>query len=564
MKTCQKCSKQNRAEAKYCRYCGAELIAASSSAGNANLGITSSPDGLLAKDSIKDSLKKFGVRCASTKEFMRITGTSMRQFDCLIIGDAGTGKRYMADHLCGLLYKHKLSKNPKPTIVDAADWSEYLEKLDENLNSIKDSVLHITNCQNIVNDDGAGELDKLFARMRNNPDNLPIIMLSGLKEGFGDFIEKNQNVSAVFEFTFHLNAFTDKELSSLCYDFIEKKFKMKISPEGKKQIYLVLKQKFREGSSAENGALSWKFAGECAFNSIERGGAQIEEQDVKGKAFEELTEDQILAKLDGFVGLTEVKQEIHNVIASIKKQKKDNPGKPVKLRTHYVFTGNPGTGKTTIARLFADVLNCLEVLPSGQLVEVTRKDLVSQYVGDTAIKTEKVIEKAMGGILFIDEAYSLMQGANDNYGNECITELLKLLEDRRGRFVCIAAGYTREMSQFMNSNSGLPSRFNKTIEFEDYNAEDMLKIFDLNCRKEGYSVEAEAAKLIAIKFQDIYANRSYDFGNARDVRNVFRVIKSATARRANAEMSELIRQGIDKVEAYQRVQPKLIKKEDVQ
>lgn len=522
MKTCQKCSKQNRSEAKYCRYCGAELTAAVAiSTDNATIDLASSPDGLLAKDSIKDTLKKFGVRCTSTKEFMRITGTSMRQFDCLIIGDAGTGKRYMADHLCAQLYKHKLSKSPKPTTIDAADWPEYLEKLDENLNSIKDSVLHITNCQDIVSDDGAGDLDKLFARMRNNPDNLPIIMLSGLKEGFGAFIKENKNISALFEFTFHLNAFTDKELSCLCYDFIEKKFKMKISPEGKKRIYLVLKQQFREGSSEENGALAWKFAGECAFNCIERGGTQIEEQDIEGKAFEELTEDQILAKLDGFVGLTEVKQEIHNIIASIKKQKKDNPGKPVKLRTHYVFTGNPGTGKTTIARLFADVLNCLEVLPSGHLVEVTRQDLVSQYVGETAIKTKKVIEKAMGGILFIDEAYALKQGDNDSYGQQAIDALLPCLENNLGDFICIVAGYTSEMDSFIRSNSGLNSRFKKKIEFKDYNAKELQTIFEGHLRKNGISLNEEASDKIDKFFEKMYLSRDNTFGNAREVRTLF-------------------------------------------
>ena len=170
----------------------------------------------------------------------------------------------------------------------------------------------------------------------------------------------------------------------------------------------------------------------------------------------------------------------------------------------------------------------------------------------------------MGAILVIDEAYSLIQGPHVNFGTECVSELLKLLEDRKGKFVCIAAGYTREMQQFLDSNSGLKSRFNKVINFEDYNAEQLMDIFRLNCRKGGYTLDPEAEQLLERKFSELYANRSFDFGNAREVRNIFREVKSAAARRANARMAELVAGGMDKTEAYRQAQPKLIIKEDVQ
>lgn len=534
MKNCQKCNKSNRDEAKYCKWCGEELKIATSAAVPAQNSTGTMPaDGLLGKESIKERLDSFCTRCARTEDFRKRTGSDMRpEFDCIIIGDTGTGKRYIADYLCNKLYRYKISDTPKPTLVDAADWDVFVEDLDKNLAKIKKSVLLITNCQNLISAD-QNDLDKLFARMRNNSENMPVIMLSGLSDGFGDIIRKNDNVRSLFGFTFTLNSFTDKELTALCMEFIEKKYKMKTSPEAEKRIHLVLKQKFRSAESGENGILSLKYAEECVLNCINRGGAMIEEQDAKGKAFEQLTEEQILAKLDSFVGLAEVKQEIHSVIENIKKQKKDNPGKPVKFRNHYVFTGNPGTGKTTIARIFADVLNCLEVLPSGQLVEVLRKDLVSQYVGDTAIKTEKIINKAMGGILFIDEAYALKKDENDSYGQEAIDTLLPYLENNLGDFVCIVAGYTNEMTSFLRSNSGLASRFKKKVEFKDYNAKELHTIFNGHLKKGGISLDEEAADKIDKFFEKMYLSRTDTFGNAREVRTLFENAMDKLGQRTN-------------------------------
>ena len=274
-----------------------------------------------------------------------------------------------------------------------------------------------------------------------------------------------------------------------------------------------------------------------------------------------------MEELNSLIGLESVKEDIRGMINELRLKKTEAEVNGTEFKgisgDHYLFLGNPGTGKTTVARLMGAMLHSLGVLPRADVIEVSRTDLVASYLGQTAPKTREVLNRAMGAVLFIDEAYNLILGERDQYGNECVSELLKQLEDRKGKFVCIAAGYTREMQQFIDSNSGLKSRFNKVINFNDYDAAQLMDIFRFNCRKEGYSIEPEAEKLLVRKFEDLYNARESDFGNAREVRNVFGKIKSDLAQRVTARMAELIAAGADKADAYRQVQPKLITKEDI-
>lgn len=535
MKTCQKCGKTNRNEASYCKWCGERLAsvaepveAAKAERGSAGAVASASsatagmPDGMIAKECVKETLASFTKRCEQTAEFRKRTGSDTRPgLDCIITGETGTGKTYLAGKLAGILYHNKITDNLRPKTVDAADWNEFNSKLDENLAKIKTGVLVVTNCQNLVSAQGGStQLDKLFARMKIDV-NMPVVILCGLEDGFGTFIRANSNALSLFEFRFSISPFKDSDLKTLCVSLVKEKFRTPISSDAERKLGLVFKKMFRDGCTKENGILAGKIAEESAFNMFSRGGSEIEAADIQREPFEELTEEQIMAKINAFTGLTEVKQEIRSIIDNIKRQKRDNPGKPVQLKSHFVFTGNPGTGKTTIARLFADILGSLQVLPSGHLVEVMRKDLVSQYVGDTALKTEQVINKAMGGILFIDEAYALKQGDDDKVGQEAIDTLLPYLENRAGDFVCIIAGYTKEMTMFLRSNSGLDSRFKKKIEFKDYNGKELTEIFLNMVKKKGLSLSDEAAGKVGKYFERMYLSRTDTFGNAREVRNAF-------------------------------------------
>ena len=247
----------------------------------------------------------------------------------------------------------------------------------------------------------------------------------------------------------------------------------------------------------------------------------------------EPTLEELLAELDGLCGLEKVKADVKSLINLVKVRRlREEAGLPVPpMSLHLVFLGNPGTGKTTVARLLAKIYHAMGVLSRGQLVEVDRSGLVAGFVGQTAIKTGEVVQKAIGGVLFIDEAYALASQDNANdFGHEAVEVLLKGMEDHRDDLIVIVAGYTGPMERFIHSNPGLESRFNKYFHFDDYDAGELLAIFRSLCKKNGYALSPEGEAWAEGALRELYENRDENFGNARDVRNLF---ERAVARQAD-------------------------------
>ena len=229
-------------------------------------------------------------------------------------------------------------------------------------------------------------------------------------------------------------------------------------------------------------------------------------------------------ELEDLIGLDNVKQEVKSLANFVKlqKQRQEKGMKTPKMSYHLVFTGSPGTGKTTVARIVARIYKDLGILKTGHTVETDRSGLVAEYVGQTATKTNAIVDSVLNGVLFIDEAYALVpENASNDYGQEAISTLLKRMEDDRDKLVVIIAGYTNEMKRFIDSNPGLQSRFNRYINFPDYTAKELVRIFHMYMKKNQYTISDEADEMLKEKLDYAVEHKDRNFGNARYVRNVF-------------------------------------------
>ncbi len=316
------------------------------------------------------------------------------------------------------------------------------------------------------------------------------------KLGFTFAIEENIQQFFASQFTLtegvnSLEAFSDK-----CYKMLSE---YKLDSSVKEQDFTV---------EIENGTLSF-VSGETRIT-------------VENKVEDNTALDDVKAQFGEIVGLSDVKEYVFSLednykLNNIRKSKGLKAESP---SMHMIFTGNPGTGKTTIARLVSRYLKAIGVLTGGQLIEVTRADLVGRYVGHTAPLTKQVIESAIGGVLFIDEAYSLCRGADDSFGLESIDTLVKGMEDNRDNLIVILAGYTKEMEEFLKSNSGLESRFPNMIEFQDYTADELMKITDIIVKNKGYKLSGEVEDVLVPYYQVKQEDNSRTAGNGRMARNM--------------------------------------------
>ena len=403
---CKQCGKDNRPEAKYCRFCGERLEVKASS-----------QKGLIGKDNIVPLLEELDRKLIVAQRFAS-NGTKIGM-DCLVLGDSGTGKTFVADIITRKMMDAGIVKVP-PKKVDAADWGDFCKEFDKNVAALKDGILLITNAQKLLPTDKASnvnQLDKLFTRMRGT-EGAPIVVLCGLLNEMSKFLENNKDVARLFELEFNLTAFCTPELTELTLSILKETYKLDAS-EGLPDILASHFQWFmrQPDLSHLNGHLAEKVAENLSVKAALRGRNTVTEEDVPaGERFTPKSEEEILAELNNYIGLQSVKDKILEIVRNVKTRKKNGVKANSLLTDHYLFTGNPGTGKTTFARKFGEVLGTIGALPTGQFVEVSAKDFIGQVVGDTEANVKRYVNKAIGGVLFIDEAYALTQGTSAGDG----------------------------------------------------------------------------------------------------------------------------------------------------
>ena len=492
-------------------------------------------DALLAeavgKQTIIDEVQRLVAFYNASKEEGRLR--QRPEMDMLVLGNSGTGKTFVINLIHQLLLAHGALTNPRIKKVDASEYNQWINSLSERgLDDMKGQLLVIDNVHLLMTDtEHLTPIDRLISMMEDWERDLtadwytyPIVIFAGEKNQVEYYFQKKKSGRSRFTKVLELHDCSAQELFAICKRELSRRG---LSVEGESEAkllgyfrYLVKNRKLTFRNAYEAMEKADGVYKRCLENGHT---SQVEPDDISGDIFVEQTPDEILSRLDAFVGIEDVKREMHSIVENIKQYRieKNDPKALPPFRDQYVFLGNPGTGKTTIARIFADMLSALGILPGGQLIEVTREDLVAKFVGGTAPKTRQVVDSAMGGVLFIDEAYTLSSGEGSDYGREAINTLLKPVEELRGKFVCIIAGYTKEMLDFFDANSGLASRFNRRLEFADYTPEQLTSIFRGKMEKEGYTLDADADEHLEKFFEKMYKRRTKNFGNAREVVSTF-------------------------------------------
>lgn len=537
MKTCSKCRKDNRDQANFCKYCGAPLEAEQVFMPSVE-GHESIKQAVQAMVSAHQQAGKRGIR-------------SLRNYDMLITGPSGVGKTLLVHQIAAEFYKVGIIRSAKPLVLGANTlFSSYIDDADEHREDMKGRLIFVDNFHGMAHESKDGgaisEVDRLFEIKKDFQDQgeQMVIVFAGIDDGdISAFLSHNPNIS--FRYQFRISPYNLDELKALSLRFLRDLYGLQCSDEAREKLERVLRQMLMENNKdlKHNACFLQRMCEEISDRVMRRNGKTVEVDDIVGKEYHQKTYEEAIAELDQYVGIDEIRKEIKAIANSIIEAREN--GEEYSLKSHYVFVGNPGTGKTTIARALSNIFTALEVLPIGHIVEVDRAGLVAPYVGQTALKVTEAVNQAMGGILFIDEAYSLVKkdkNTGGDFGQEAIDTLLKLMEDRRGKFVVIAAGYINEIGLFLASNTGLPSRFNKKIQFRDYDPDELTEIFRrmVASKQHPYTLEPEADTHLLTFFKTVYNAKTNDFANARTVRNIY----EAAVERHNNRIAEMREKGL--------------------
>lgn len=488
----------------------------------------------------------------------------------VFIGNPGTGKTTVAKMMGKLYKKMGLLSRGHVHEVDRVDLvGEYIgqtaPKVKEVIEKARGGVLFIDEAYSLARtpedkkDFGREVIEILVKEMSDGKGDMAVIV-AGYPKEMKNFLESNPGLSSRFKLYFEFADYLPQELMQIA-DFAAIEKEVKITPAARKRINEYIVKAFRTRSRSFGNA-------RFVFDLIEKAKVQLGLRVMKMNAPEELEQavlstvkledvknievekvyqlpdipidqellDEAMGELNRLIGMTNIKMRIKEMVELVKYYRETGKDVLNKFYLHTVLIGNPGTGKTTVARILTKIYKALGVLERGHIVETDRQGLVAGYVGQTAIKTAEKIEEALGGVLFIDEAYSLSEGSSSgrgNFGNEAIQTLLKRMEDLRGRFFVFVAGYPDNMESFLKANPGLNSRFDKVLKFEDYSPADLFEIAKLMLQEEGLKLNAAAEKHVQEYLSFIHEFRDKYFGNARSVRQaVHEAVKAHNLRLA--------------------------------
>ncbi len=527
-------------------------------------------DDLIGLDNVKDRIKEYSnfLEFISLRKDRGIEEEDQINLHCIFKGNPGTGKTTVARKL-GKIYKQLglLSKGHVHE-VDRADLvAEFIgqtaPKTKAAIKKAAGGILFIDEAYSLARkDDDAKDFGKeaieILLKELSDGEDIAIIA-AGYPGEMDTFLESNPGLKSRFRMIYDFPDYIPQELMEIALLKARKKG-IHFAEDAQELFYKKLVDAYRNRDKFfGNARLVVNLIEECKLNlgirvmsaesptdlsidelslitveDVEKLSINLQSQSPDIPIDEELLEES-LARLNGMIGIEKVKQEIENLVKLVRYYRETDQDVQNAFSLHAVFTGNPGTGKTTVARILAQIYKALGILEKGNLIECDRQSLVGGYIGQTAIKTGEIIDKAMGGVLFIDEAYALTEGGNSDYGKEAVEIILKRMEDFRGKFIVIAAGYTDNMRQFLESNPGLKSRFDKIFEFEDFDPA-MLREIALNQFTE-YSLvlSAKAKTVLADKINELHSNKDKYFGNGRSIR---KIVEEAI-RNQNLRMSEM-------------------------
>ncbi len=530
-------------------------------------------ENLIGLEKIKKEVREYADFLKYLK-FLKEKGqehSEVPSLNAVFTGNPGTGKTTVAKLLGKIYHKMGLVSKGHTFEVDRGDLvGEYIgqtaPKVKEAIKKAKGGILFIDEAYSLArsaedNKDFGREVIEILVKEMSMPNNDLVVILAGYPSEMQTMVNVNPGLKSRINLWFEFPDYLPQELD-LIADYAAAQRKISFEPEARHFMYEKIVEAYRNRdkffgnarfvfqlidqikmnlgirimkSEEESKKMDLTMLTTITIDDIKAVFQKIEKPIPDIPVNMELLED-ALKELDSLIGMENVKKEIKELVLLVRYYKEIGKDVLNNLSFHYVFTGNPGTGKTTVARIFAKVLKSLGILERGHLVECDRQSLVAGFVGQTALKTNERIDQAMGGVLFVDEAYGLSSRGSNDFGSEAVETLLKRMEDQKGKFVVITAGYPDKMKEFVESNPGLKSRFDRFLGFEDYKVPALMDIAKSLIETEGYTMEAEAKDHLERYFKFLYDSRDKFFGNGRVVRTTIKdIIKAQNLRLAVIE-----------------------------